>query len=107
MPTLLPFYNLERPKIANMSSHLEWTYNTCLGCEVLTEGATYCSESCRLSEDNKEMERAHDSSLSSPGPTETLSTASPIRRSLTKAEQELRTYNLSLDQSKIQRSASR
>ncbi|KAL7903992.1 hypothetical protein GGI35DRAFT_464457 [Trichoderma velutinum] len=46
-----------------MSSRLEWMYNTCLGCDALTEGATYCLEFCRLSEDNKEMERVYDSSL--------------------------------------------
>ncbi|KAL7940083.1 hypothetical protein V8C42DRAFT_338624 [Trichoderma barbatum] len=90
-----------------MSSRLEWTYNTCLGCDALTDGATYCSESCRLSEDNKGIERVHDSSLSSPRPTETSSTASPRRRTSAKAEQELRTYNMSLDRSKMQRSASR
>ncbi|KAL7903987.1 hypothetical protein GGI35DRAFT_464402 [Trichoderma velutinum] len=89
-----------------MSSGLEWTFNTCLGCEALTDGVTYCSDSCRLSEDNKEMEWAHSSSLPSSKLIETLSTASPRRRTSVKGEKELRTYNLALDQSKMQRSAS-
>ncbi|KAL7940207.1 hypothetical protein V8C42DRAFT_338257 [Trichoderma barbatum] len=90
-----------------MSSRLEWTYNRCLGCDALTDGATYCSESCRLSEDNKATERVHDLSLSSTRLTVTSSTTSPRRTISAKAEQELRTYNVSLDQSKMQRSASR
>ncbi|KAL7940637.1 hypothetical protein V8C42DRAFT_337039 [Trichoderma barbatum] len=89
-----------------MSSRLEWTFNTCLGCEALTDGVTYCSESSRLSEDNKEMERAHSSSLSSSKLTKTLSTASPRRSTSAKGEKELRTYSLALGQSKTQRSAS-
>ncbi|PTB40443.1 hypothetical protein M441DRAFT_59193 [Trichoderma asperellum CBS 433.97] len=89
-----------------MSSRLEWTYNTCLSCDALTDGSTYCSESCRLSEDNKAMERVHNLSLSSTRP-ETSSTASPRRTISALAERELRTYNMSLDQSKMQRSASR
>ncbi|KAL7940592.1 hypothetical protein V8C42DRAFT_337049 [Trichoderma barbatum] len=74
---------------------------------MLTDGETYCSESCRLSEDNNEVTRVHDSSLSSPRPTETSSTASPRRRISAKAEHELGTYNVSLDQSKMQRIVSR
>jgi hypothetical protein len=79
----------------------------CLSCDALTDGATYCSESCRLSEDNKAVEKVHDLSLSSPGLTETSSTISPRKTTSAKAEQELRKYNASLNQSKMQRSASR
>ncbi|KAL7940434.1 hypothetical protein V8C42DRAFT_337508 [Trichoderma barbatum] len=109
MPTLLSLCNLKRLKIVNVSLRLEWTYNTCLGCDVLTDGETYCLESCRLSEDYKEVKRVPDSGLSSPRPTETSSTAnaSPRRRISAKAEQELGTYNVSLDQSNMQRSVSR
>ncbi|KAL7940130.1 hypothetical protein V8C42DRAFT_338444 [Trichoderma barbatum] len=77
-----------------MSSRLEWTYNTCLGCDALTD-------------DNNAMEKVHDLSLSSMRLTETSSTASPRKTISAKAEQQLRMYNVSLDQSKMQRSASR
>ncbi|KAK0761715.1 hypothetical protein N5P37_005698, partial [Trichoderma harzianum] len=74
------------------------TYNTCLGCNTLTDGATYCSESCQLFEDNNKVKRVHNSSLSSPRLTEASSTTSPRRRISAKTKKELRTYNISLDQ---------
>ncbi|KAI1781097.1 hypothetical protein F4818DRAFT_27505 [Hypoxylon cercidicola] len=36
-----------------MSSHLSWEPEYCLACDRQTDGATYCSESCRLSDFEK------------------------------------------------------
>ncbi|CAJ2511481.1 Uu.00g071060.m01.CDS01 [Anthostomella pinea] len=33
-----------------MSSDLSWVHEYCLACDRQTDGATYCSESCRLSD---------------------------------------------------------
>ncbi|KAH6988291.1 hypothetical protein BKA56DRAFT_578615 [Ilyonectria sp. MPI-CAGE-AT-0026] len=90
-----------------MSSGLEWIYHQCLGCDAQTEGATYCSDSCRLSESEKRRASVHCSSspsmrIISPS---SKSTAQEVEVSA-KAEKELRAYNLSLDQSTVRRRAS-
>lgn len=36
-----------------MSSDLSWEHQFCLACDRQTDGATYCSESCRLSDFEK------------------------------------------------------
>lgn len=43
-----------------MSSDLSWEHQYCLACDRQTDGATYCSESCRLSD----FEKASTSSTS-------------------------------------------
>ncbi|KXJ97127.1 hypothetical protein Micbo1qcDRAFT_170852 [Microdochium bolleyi] len=36
-----------------MSADLDWEHQFCLSCDRQTEGTTYCSESCRLSDFEK------------------------------------------------------
>lgn len=53
-----------------MSSDLSWEHQYCLACDRQTDGATYCSESCRLSD----FEKASSSASSPTGyPTSTAS----------------------------------
>ncbi|KAH8661127.1 hypothetical protein BGZ61DRAFT_151000 [Ilyonectria robusta] len=87
-----------------MSLGLEWMYNPCLGCDTQTEGAAYCSDSCRLSEYEKTLASIHCSSSPSMRITSSSST-SPAQEvgASVKAEKELRAYNMSLDQSKMRR----
>ena len=90
----------------NMSSGLGWTHDPCLGCGTQTKGAPYCSASCQLSE----YERIPTSIHSSSPPTQTTpcSSISPAQEAqgivpLSKAENELRAYSTTLDQSKRRR----
>ncbi|KAH7111942.1 hypothetical protein B0J13DRAFT_270257 [Dactylonectria estremocensis] len=91
-----------------MLSGLEWTCNPCLSCGTQTEGATYCSDSCRLSEYEKTLASIHNSSSPSTHITQSSSTSPAQDAGVpAKAEKELRAYNMSLDQSKMKRRASR
>ncbi|KAH6988700.1 hypothetical protein EDB80DRAFT_690251 [Ilyonectria destructans] len=66
-----------------MSSGLDWTYNPCLSCGTQTEGATYCSDSCRLSEYEKTPASIHSSSSpSTQHHTVFLNVASPRCRGI-------------------------
>lgn len=47
-----------------MASDLQWDHHFCLTCDKQTDGATYCSESCRLAD----YEEASSFSLPSSGP---------------------------------------
>ncbi|KAL6406039.1 hypothetical protein AUP68_10600 [Ilyonectria robusta] len=91
-----------------MSLGLEWTYNPCLSCGTQTEGSTYCSDSCRLLEYEKTPASIHSSSSPSAHITQS-SSMSPAQDAgvSAKAEKELRAYNRSLDQLKMNRKASR
>ncbi|GAB1313316.1 Life-span regulatory factor domain-containing protein [Madurella fahalii] len=44
---------------------LEWTHEFCLSCDKQTDGATYCSESCRLA-DYEKTSSSPSSTASSP-----------------------------------------
>ncbi len=44
----------------------DWTHQFCLGCDKQTEGATYCSESCRLADYDKTSPSTPSSAASSP-----------------------------------------
>lgn len=44
----------------------DWTHQFCLGCDKQTDGATYCSESCRLAEYEKTSPSTLSSAASSP-----------------------------------------
>ncbi|KAI5455831.1 hypothetical protein BGZ63DRAFT_368255 [Mariannaea sp. PMI_226] len=87
-----------------MSSHLEWTCDPCLSCGRQTEGAPYCSYSCRL----LDYEKA-PTSVPRPSwhPLQIAPSSSKLSdnevTSSTKTEKELRAYNMSLDRSMIQR----
>ncbi|KAI1761705.1 hypothetical protein GGR53DRAFT_460006 [Hypoxylon sp. FL1150] len=48
-----------------MSSQLSWEPEYCLACDRQTDGATYCSESCRLSDFEKTS--SSNTTASSPG----------------------------------------
>ncbi|KAK4122628.1 hypothetical protein N657DRAFT_574967 [Parathielavia appendiculata] len=43
-----------------------WTHQFCLGCDKQTDGATYCSESCRLADYEKTSPSTPSSAASSP-----------------------------------------
>lgn len=43
----------------------DWTYQFCLGCDKQTDGATYCSEACRLA-DYEKTSSTTSSAASSP-----------------------------------------
>jgi hypothetical protein len=61
--------NSEQPSIPNtltMAFDL-WTHQFCLSCDKQTDGATYCSESCRLADFEKTS--SPSSSMSSPNYT--------------------------------------
>ncbi|KAK3304271.1 uncharacterized protein B0T15DRAFT_234661 [Chaetomium strumarium] len=45
---------------------LDWTHQFCLGCDKQTDGATYCSESCRLADYEKTSPSTPSSAASSP-----------------------------------------
>lgn len=49
-----------------MSSDLSWEHQFCLACDKQTDGATYCSEICRLS-DFEKSSSAPSTPTSSPG----------------------------------------
>jgi len=49
-----------------MSSDLSWEHQFCLACDRQTDGATYCSESCRLS-DFEKSSSAPSTPASTPG----------------------------------------
>ena len=49
-----------------MSSDLSWEHQFCLACDRQTDGATYCSESCRLS-DFEKSSSTESTPASSPG----------------------------------------
>ena len=49
-----------------MSSDLSWEHQFCLACDRQTDGATYCSESCRLSDFEKSAS-TESTPASSPG----------------------------------------
>lgn len=56
-----------------------WTHQFCLSCDKQTDGATYCSESCRLADYEKTCS-SPSSASSSPGyslPSSPLSTQQP------------------------------
>ncbi|KAK4157477.1 hypothetical protein C8A00DRAFT_40189 [Chaetomidium leptoderma] len=55
---------LLRRQSATMS--FDWTHQFCLGCDKQTEGATYCSESCRLADYDKTSPSTPSSAASSP-----------------------------------------
>ncbi|AEO71365.1 37c40eb7-aa82-4e80-a754-026edab0cbea [Thermothielavioides terrestris] len=44
----------------------DWTHQFCLGCDKQTDGATYCSESCRLADYEKTSPSTPSSAASSP-----------------------------------------
>ena len=44
----------------------DWEHQFCLGCDKQTDGATYCSESCRLAEYEKTSSSTPSSTASSP-----------------------------------------
>lgn len=50
-----------------MSSDLSWEHQFCLACDRQTDGATYCSEACRLS-DFEKSSSVPNSPTSSPDP---------------------------------------
>jgi hypothetical protein len=75
----------------------DWTHQFCLGCDKQTDGATYCSESCRLADYEKISPSTPSSAASSPAlsspsldwtlsrrPTSTASTTMPATPSHTK-----------------------
>ncbi|KAH7231292.1 uncharacterized protein BKA55DRAFT_582147 [Fusarium redolens] len=87
-----------------MPSGQEWLYDPCLACGTQTEGETYCSDSCRLSECEKAPASTHCSSWPSMRTSSSSSTASAQEvKSSTKVEKELKVYNMSLDSSKMRR----
>ncbi|KAH7205322.1 hypothetical protein BKA60DRAFT_579407 [Fusarium oxysporum] len=87
-----------------MSSGQEWSYDPCLGCGTQTEGTTYCSDSCRLSEWEKTPAPMRCLSLPSMRIASSSSTSSVQEtKPSAKTEKELRAYNMSLDQSKMPR----
>ncbi|KAI1107304.1 hypothetical protein F4804DRAFT_195031 [Jackrogersella minutella] len=51
-----------------MSSDLSWVPEYCLACDSQTDGATYCSESCRLS-DFEKTSSAASTPVTTPGLT--------------------------------------
>jgi hypothetical protein len=53
-----------------MSSDLSWEHQFCLSCDRQTDGATYCSESCRLSDFEKSTSTT-STPATSPGSTNT------------------------------------
>ena len=67
----------------------DWTHQFCLGCDKQTDGASYCSESCRLADYKKTSPSTPSSAAISPAlsgpplnwtlsrPTTTTSTKSP------------------------------
>lgn len=88
-----------------MSLDLEWTQDPCLRCGTLIEGATYCTESCRLSEYETTLTSIHSSSPSTrTTPSSSISPAQEIVV-LAKAKKELRAYNTSLVQSRTRRAS--
>ncbi|KAK3904596.1 hypothetical protein C8A05DRAFT_42345 [Staphylotrichum tortipilum] len=44
----------------------DWEHQFCLGCDKQTDGATYCSESCRLADYDKTSPSTPSSAASSP-----------------------------------------
>lgn len=61
-----------------MSFDLQWDHQFCLACDRQTDGATYCSESCRLA-DYEKTSSTPSSGASSPalnGPSQPWSLAS-------------------------------
>lgn len=44
----------------------DWDHQFCLGCDKQTDGATYCSESCRLADYEKTSPSSPSSTASSP-----------------------------------------
>lgn len=59
-----------------------WTHQFCLSCDKQTDGATYCSESCRLADFEKTTCSTPSSAGSSPGfsaPSTPLSTQQPSK----------------------------
>ncbi|KAL2134636.1 hypothetical protein VTI74DRAFT_11293 [Chaetomium olivicolor] len=44
----------------------DWDHQFCLGCDKQTDGATYCSESCRLADYEKTSPSTPSSAASSP-----------------------------------------
>lgn len=53
-----------------MSSDLSWEHQFCLACDRQTDGATYCSESCRLSDFEKSSSSAPSTPTGSHSPGE-------------------------------------
>ncbi|KAK4234815.1 hypothetical protein C8A03DRAFT_46922 [Achaetomium macrosporum] len=51
---------------ASPTMSLDWTHQFCLGCDKQTDGATYCSESCRLADYEKTSPSTPSSAASSP-----------------------------------------
>ena len=50
-----------------MSFDPQWDHQFCLACDKQTDGATYCSESCRLADFEKTSSSSPSSGSSSPG----------------------------------------
>jgi hypothetical protein len=62
-----------------MSLDIQWDHQFCLACDKQTDGATYCSESCRLA-DFEKTSSADNSGASSPalsGPSYAWSFSNP------------------------------
>ncbi|KAH9908021.1 hypothetical protein F4778DRAFT_458046 [Xylariomycetidae sp. FL2044] len=51
-----------------MASDLSWDTPFCLACDRQTDGATYCSESCRLQDFEKSSSSSSPSSTPAPSP---------------------------------------
>jgi hypothetical protein len=78
-------------------SYSQWADDVCLRCEAQTHGAIYCSEACRLAEDNQKE-----------APPGSASASTGMRSvALARTKEELRAYNTSLNQSKAQKRVSR
>jgi hypothetical protein len=79
--TATPSLNLtttHHPTTSTMSFDLQWDHQFCLACDRQTDGATYCSESCRLA-DYEKTSSTPSSGASSPalaGPSQPWSLSS-------------------------------
>jgi hypothetical protein len=65
----------------------DWEHQFCLGCDKQTDGATYCSESCRLADYEKTSPSTPSSAASSPalsGPPPDWTLSRPTTTSNTK-----------------------
>lgn len=55
-----------RPPPTTVTMSFDWTHQFCLACDKQTDGATYCSESCRLADYDKTSPSTPSSGPSSP-----------------------------------------
>lgn len=66
LATHYPLLLDQSPTSFNMACSLSWEHQYCLACDKQTDGATYCSESCRLSDFDKSS-TSYSTPASSPG----------------------------------------